>query len=278
MKVPDGRPDRAIAFAVLTVATLLLAGCLGAQEAQPTDTGPTGPSLSEFAGCPWTYPDNSSVGCETDAGQPAWTETPNGWMCLGEESDDSGNRVRIWYRQGIVGVGYRVAETNRTDDPSAYGMAVMDHGDQPVKVVFQGTRSGFFPFQRQVLPTDGLSVEVDAAAFGAHGTLGKNASGGNGTGSNASGPNPTTRAMDVQTTAFGNDPWYVYTFKHQGDLVSFQAMEQVESGNGTEWKPTSKTFSGTDFRVSFHTHTLDADLAFESVAQAYADSGCRDVP
>lgn len=76
------------AFALVTLALVLLAGCTE-PPAEPADPGPVLPSLDRFSGCPWEYPDNTSVDCEPGA---AWItpeeEIPPAWVCTDEDREE----------------------------------------------------------------------------------------------------------------------------------------------------------------------------------------------
>lgn len=264
-------------IALTLLLAVPLAGCLGSAPAEPEE-GPTGPTLIDHAGCDLTYPDNSSVDCEVDNIQVAQANTPQNLWCLEEIGDPDGDLIRVWYDyRGQVSFEYKLAPTPGADGVSGAGKAVLDHGGEETPVVFGGPRHGFIRFRRLVTHQEPFSIRVDAAAFGAEGHV-------NSTSLVLPGTNETftegnlTKPLDVQKTLFEDSVWYAFVFRDVDDqLYSFDTMEET-AGNGSTWQPTSRTFSGTDFRIAIHAHTFHGSASFDSALQAYSSSECREDP
>lgn len=250
------------ALALVTLALVLLAGCTE-PPAEPADPGPVLPSLDRFSGCPWEYPDNTSLDCEPRA---TWITPEDGippaWVCTGEDREE-GWSLHWNPATNEYGLWVEIPEQATGED----GVMWLRSADE--EHLFQweeAPQSAFLRLPVEFGETASFRYRLHEFGYATNGTV-----------LTDSQPTPIWSLHDSQFWVihrFDTDNG-TYTFQDMNvTVVPFEGADRGENETESFYKVQPFEISGRDFNLIVHYEQLHAATSGGARETALVDRFC----
>lgn len=212
-------------LAVLCTVGLLLAGCTSDEQAESVDA---------LRGCPYRFPDNTSVDCHADVGSVSAGAVPKGWSCV--EEGKSFSRDEWWqlWTDGKGRYGVR-GHTGSSGDRISRIRFHADGSHETSKAYHHGS-DYFAPIGQAVDPRAAVDWRLETWNF---------------TGDLRIGPTTPIPAV-VHASEFSGDLWFVWAFEGKDATFFAQSMLLFTDGSIHRWTPDNFRIQGSDYRLTAH--------------------------
>jgi hypothetical protein len=190
--------------------------------------------LASYASCTFVYPDGSPIDCKGTIANQAGDTLDGGLTCL-ESVSSNGAWVAFWSDSaGSVNLEIRFAQKPHR----VFGSVELTLGSETQRQTFlaDGNLVLKFGFQQQSGTLQGRLRLYDASSSGSF----------------------SDEQLGIHASNFGQDTWYLWEFKENGQSYWFQSMTSSQGdGGATVYLPGSATWKGLDFDLTLHvTHFM----------------------